>query len=459
MKRSRMNPQVNLKAWTVILVLLVVCVVANLIPELKPHQNTIYGVSALLIVASLVLMIVDVIRKARNRLHTRKLGKKLENNPNEVKPDKAASIPEFKSNHQFATSSVVSGNDIYVDCGLYEPIYKFMDAAQYSDKLKSIRQRQKQMIREKIACSFPRDMTYNGSKQQGAALVNDWIRLMLRAFNGECEAIILKARFDNVNALAQRIQKSADAINAIGKRMNVQITQSYIDLKIDELHVAFEYEQFKQDEKERLRQIREEEREKAEVEKELKEKLSKLDKDIKHITNEKQALQARIDAAGEDDDVTSLQYELDKLISREDELNREKEDVEEREVNARAGYVYIISNIGSFGENVYKIGMTRRLDPQERVDELGSASVPFLFDVHAFIFSTDAVALETALHHRFDRQRINLVNPRKEFFAVTLDEIEAEVKRNFNGTVEFHRTAIAEQYRESLAIREREMAS
>lgn len=455
MRKERNHSRLYLKGWLVILVLLAICAVVDYIPELIPYKSQIYGVSAVLVVASLILTIVDAIRNARNRRRTQKIVEQVEKSAPNLQPTAPTSVPEVVS----AASEIDVRSDGFTDYGLYQPIYKFMDAAQYSNKLKSVRDRQKQMIREKIACSFPRDMTYNGSKQQGAALVNDWMRLMLRAFNGECEAIILKARFDNVNALAQRIRKSAEAINNIGKRMNVQITQTYVELKIDELHVAFEYEQFKQDEKERLRQIREEEREKAKVEKELKDKLNKLDKDIQHILNEKQALQARIDAAGENDDITELQYELDKLTSREEELNREKEDVEEREVNARAGYVYIISNIGSFGENVYKIGMTRRLDPQERVDELGSASVPFVFDVHAFIFSTDAVALETALHRRFDRQRVNLVNTRKEFFAVTLDEIETEVKRNYNGTVEFHRTAAAEQYRESLAIRQGKMAS
>lgn len=348
--------------------------------------------------------------------------------------------------------------DDYSNYGLYIPQYKFMDAQGFSDKLKEIRQQQKKMISEKTACTYPRDIKYNGNAKEGAAIVNDWMKLMLRAFNGECEAIISKARFDNTYALIDRIKKSAESINVIGKRMNVQIVPAYVNLKIKELQVAFEYEIFKQNEKEKLRQIREEEKEKAKVEKELKDKLNKVNKDLLHIENERKALQERLDNASEEDDVTSLQVELDKLILREQELESEKEDIEEREVNARAGYVYIISNIGSFGENVYKIGMTRRLEPQDRVDELGSASVPFKFDVHAFIFSTDAVALETALHHHFDDKRVNLVNNRKEFFAVTLNEIETEVKKNYNGTVEFHRTAAAEEYRESLEIRRKKAA-
>ena len=122
-------------------------------------------------------------------------------------------------------------------------------------------------------------------------------------------------------------------------------------------------------------------------------------------------------------------------------------DLDYREANQRAGYVYIISNIGSFGENVYKIGMTRRLDPQERIDELGDASVPFNFDVHAMIFSDDAPALEAALHKAFENRKVNMVNQRREFFNVTLAEIKEVVKKNFDKTVEFIDIPDAEQYR------------
>lgn len=405
------------------------------------------SIAALVILAAVILWIRRGMRKARKRKRSAKplAQADTQNRTASARVEPAYTAPRILDNDPEI--------ETFADYGFYKPVYKFADASQYSDKLKNIRQRQKQMVQDRIACTFPRDMTYNGDKRQGAALINDWMKLMLRAFNGECDAIIMKARADNVTALSQRIKKSADTINTIGKRMNVQITQTYVELKIDELQVSYEYEVFKAEEKERLRQIREEEREKAKVEKELKEKMDKLEKDLQHIQNERNALQARLDAAGENDDITALQFELDKLDVRSQELEAEKEDIAEREVNSRAGYVYIISNIGSFGENVYKIGMTRRIEPQERIDELGSASVPFTFDVHAFIFSTDAVSLETALHRRFDEQRVNLVNPRKEFFAVTLDEIEAEVKRNYNGTTEFRRTAAAEEYRESLEIR------
>ena len=127
--------------------------------------------------------------------------------------------------------------------------------------------------------------------------------------------------------------------------------------------------------------------------------------------------------------------------------------IDYREANKRAGYVYIISNIGSFGENVYKIGMTRRLEPMDRISELGDASVPFNFDVHAMIFSDDAPALESALHHAFERNKVNMINTRREFFKVSLDEIKAVVREHFDKTVEFINIPEAEQYRESLMLK------
>ena len=133
-------------------------------------------------------------------------------------------------------------------------------------------------------------------------------------------------------------------------------------------------------------------------------------------------------------------------------LEGELKEVDYREANQKAGYVYVISNIGSFGEGVYKIGMTRRLNPMERVDELGDASVPFKFDVHAMIFSDDAPKLETALHHAFEGKKVNMVNNRREFFRVSLDEIKEVVKKNFDKTVEFVDIPDAEQYRQSVLI-------
>ena len=148
-----------------------------------------------------------------------------------------------------------------------------------------------------------------------------------------------------------------------------------------------------------------------------------------------------------------MQEKVADLEARLGEAAKSIADLDYREANQRAGYVYIISNIGSFGEDVYKIGMTRRLNPQERIDELSGASVPFKFDVHALIFTDDAPRLESALHKAFENRKLNLINPRREFFHVSLEEIEQVVRANYDKSVEFVREADAEQYRRSEKLR------
>lgn len=175
---------------------------------------------------------------------------------------------------------------------------------------------------------------------------------------------------------------------------------------------------------------------------------------VKEQTHYNNALQDIIDRINNESSIET-EYLLEKKAEIEKhltELDQKLKDIDYREANKRAGYVYIISNIGSFGENIYKIGMTRRLNPMERVDELGDASVPFKFDVHALIFSDDAPTLETALHHAFEDRKVNMVNARREFYRVTLEEIESVVKSNYDKTVEFIKVPLAEQYRESLRL-------
>ena len=154
-----------------------------------------------------------------------------------------------------------------------------------------------------------------------------------------------------------------------------------------------------------------------------------------------------------EEEKSALEDKRNELVAQLDKIAEEVRDVDYRAANQKAGYVYIISNIGAFGENVYKIGMTRRLEPMERIDELGDASVPFNFDVHAMIFTDDAPGLEAALHNAFSNRKLNFVNQRREFFNVSLDEIKNVVKNNYDKTVEFVDIAPAEQYRESLKLR------
>ncbi|WP_235670016.1 GIY-YIG nuclease family protein [Clostridioides difficile] len=208
----------------------------------------------------------------------------------------------------------------------------------------------------------------------------------------------------------------------------------------------------KEEEKEEQRALREQMKEEALVQKEIENQKRKLKKEELQFKNELLRLKSTIP----EDENDKLEWEQ-KINSIEEKLallSKDLDDVLNREQNTRAGHVYIISNIGSFGENIYKIGVTRRLDPTERINELSSASVPFKYDIHATIFSEDAPKLESALHKAFDNKRVNKVNNRKEFFKVTLDEIRTEVEKNFDKTVEYTKLAEAQEYRQTLKIQE-----
>ena len=337
--------------------------------------------------------------------------------------------------------------------GLYTPRYSFMKADEYKARLLEIRAKQKTMIKEKNATSASSNWSVNNSKSKGRKMVSDMQKLLLRAFNAECDDVIEHVKYSNLEASEKRITSSRDAISKLGDMMDISITSGYYRLKIEELYLAFEYAQKKQQEKEEQREARARMREEAKLAKEIEEQRKKLEKEQQHYQNALQRINAQLEVASEADR-SAIEEKKAELVAQLDKIDKEFAEVDYREANQRAGYVYIISNIGAFGENVYKIGMTRRLDPQDRVDELGDASVPFNFDVHAMIFSNDAPKLEAALHNAFADRKLNFVNQRREFFNVTLDEIKQVVRENYDKSVEFVEFAPAEQYRESVKLRE-----
>ena len=330
-----------------------------------------------------------------------------------------------------------------------------MSSDVYKELLTTIRNQQKQMIKQDIAASGNTDWTVNNNKAKGRKMVNDMKKLLLRAFNSECDETIGKVKYNNIETSVRKIVKSAEQIQKLGTIMSVYINQSYIDLKIEELYLAFEYQQKKQQEKEEQRELRAQQREEAKLKKEIEEKRKKIKKEQTHYQQALKNLLSQIKEHGETEALIAKKAELETELSN---IDKSIKDIDYREANQKAGYVYVISNVGSFGENIYKIGMTRRLEPQDRVDELGDASVPFKFDVHAMIFSDNAPALEAALHRAFEDRKLNMVNTRREFFYVTLDEIKQVVKENFDKTVEFIDFPDAEQYRTSLKMREQLLA-
>lgn len=356
---------------------------------------------------------------------------------------------------QQAKEQIVETNEevLMQSFGLYTPRYSFMNSDEYKARLLEIRAEQKDMIKNKTAVTGNSNWTVNNSAAKGKKMVSDMQKLLLRAFNSECDDVIEHVKYNNIEASEKRITTSREAISKLGIIMEVSIQPKYYRLKIEELHLAFEYAQKKQQEKEEQKEARARMREEAKLAKEIEEERKKLEKEQQHYQNALESINAQLAAVSEGDRA-AIEEKKAELVAQLDKIDKEFKDVDYREANQRAGYVYVISNIGAFGENVYKIGMTRRLDPQDRVDELGDASVPFNFDVHAMIFSDDAPRLEAALHNAFADRKLNFVNQRREFFRVSLDEIKKVVKENYDRSVEFVELAPAEQYRESIKLRE-----
>ena len=335
--------------------------------------------------------------------------------------------------------------------GLYKPSFSFANALDYKEKLADIRAQQKQLIKSKLAVTGNTQWQVNGSSAQGRKMVSDTQKLLLRAFNVECDELVEKITYTNFDSSLNRMYKSAEAISKLGSIMNISITKSYLDLKIKELRLALEYQIKKQEEKEEQRIARAEMREAAKLQKEIEAQRKKIEKEQTHYQTAYEKLMKQLESSPEDSALLEKKAELEGHLS---DIEKAIKDIDYREANQRAGYVYIISNIGAFGENVFKIGMTRRLDPQERIDELSDASVPFNFDIHAMIFSDDAPALENALHKAFENKKLNMVNTRREFFNVTLDEIKDVIKKNFDKTVDFIDVPNAEQYRISQKMKQ-----
>lgn len=331
--------------------------------------------------------------------------------------------------------------------GIYKPTYEFANSDLYADRLKAIRDEQKQCIKRGEACQGNMNWTVNGSSSKGQKMVKDMQKLLLRAFNVECDDVVDSVKISNVDKSKERIYNISQQISKLGSMMSIAISRRYIDLKIQELLLALDYRQKKQEEKDRIAELKRQEREEKKVQKEIEEARKKLEKEQAHYQKALEALCKQIQANGEEPDLIEKKKSLESLIA---DTNKAIADVDYREANKKAGYVYIISNIGAFGKDVYKIGMTRRLEPMDRINELGDASVPFNFDVHALIFTEDAPALESALHTAFEAKKVNKVNRRREFFRVSLEEIKRVVRQNFDKTVEWADVPEAEQYRQSL---------
>lgn len=352
--------------------------------------------------------------------------------------------------------AVANGNLNLQEFGFFERQYSFSDSTKYKDKLDSLRIQQKSMIKNGTAGRIITPMLLDNSKSKGKAMQNQLIKAALRGFNGEADALLVKVSVVNVDNKIKALRKVFEQLNKMYSRNLIEITYPYLDLKIEELRLAAEYELQKQEEKELLREQREKEREDKKLQAEIKAKRKQLEKDRDHFKNMVAKVTELLKEA-KNDEVDELRRQLAEYQDKLSELDEIEEDIDYREGHATAGYVYVISNIGSFGEDVYKIGVTRRLEPLERIRELSSASVPFQFDVHALIFSEEAFALETELHNQLANYKVNKVNGRKEYFRVPFDEIRNILGTHKELTVELNEDAEAFEYRQTKAIESKQI--
>lgn len=334
----------------------------------------------------------------------------------------------------------------FIEMGVYEPHFDFDDSEAYKLAIKEVRGHQKLMVSEKAATQCPTDWTVNGSEAQGRTMVNRQSRLSLRAFNNECEAAIANTRWNNINAMEKRIISSASAINKANDSMKVKISEAYVKLKLKEIYLTHEYREKRKVEKEERAEVARAEREEK-----------RLLAEAKQAEKEEQKWQALLEKAriqaGGAQQTSAMKKKIAELEEALAEAHDRKERAQSMAELTKSGYIYIISNAGSFGEDVVKIGLTRRLNPDDRVKELGDASVPFGFDTHAIIYSDEAPTLEAALHKEFDENRVNLSNMRKEFFRVSLSEVEQAVDR-LAPTASFFKDREAQEWHETLSRRQ-----
>jgi hypothetical protein len=279
-------------------------------------------------------------------------------------------------------------------------------------------------------------------------MLRDYSKLMLRAYNAEADNLVRGLKPYKLDSAIDRLSKVTTTIARLGKTMDIRISDAYHRLRIQELELTADYQAKVAEEKEREREEKARLREERRVQQEIERERVRLDKERQHYANALAALRAK----GDEDGAARLQERLA-------EIEHAIEDVDYRAANVRAGYVYVISNLGAFGERVVKVGMTRRLEPLDRVRELSDASVPFNFDIHALFFSDDAVGIEAKMHARLADRRVNLVNQRREFFYATPHEAKQYLLELTGDLLQYEELPEALEYRQSVTQRQERSAA
>jgi len=325
------------------------------------------------------------------------------------------------------------------DVGVYRYHHPLENAALYKDRLAQLDGQIDEMVKAGGAVLAADMFTFSGSLAKGRKMVEDLSKLMLRAYNAEADNCVRSLRSGNISTATRRLQAAVTAIEKLGTVMEMRVNPEYHALRIAELQLTADYQMKVQEEREKAREERALLREQKRAEAELAAEKERLEKERAHYLKALEILRANGDAAA-----------AEELASRLGDIERAIAANDYRIANIRAGYVYVISNIGAFGPNIVKIGMTRRLEPMDRVRELGDASVPFRYDVHALHFSEDAITLEHELHKIFAHRRVNFVNERREFFFATPAEVRQVLLEKTGGLLEYTEAPEAPEYFQSM---------
>jgi hypothetical protein len=365
-----------------------------------------------------------------------------------ARPDTAALLARI-AELEAALAARTTGDDVIElsdqrvlqDVGIYRYHHPLDNAAAYKERLAQIEGQIDEIVRAGRAVLAADLFTFDGSLAKGRKMVADLSKLMLRAYNAEADNCVRSLRSGNVSTATKRLVSAVTAIEKLGAIMDMRVNPEYHGLRVAEIELTADYQMKLQEEREQAREERALLREQRRAEAELAAEKQRLDKERAHYVSALEALRAKGDEVA-----------ADELAGRLADIDTAIEANDYRIANIRAGYVYVISNIGAFGPNIVKIGMTRRLEPMDRIRELGDASVPFRYDVHAMFFSDDAVTLENELHKTFANRRVNFVNERREFFFATPAEIRAVLLEKDGGLLEFRESPEAPEYFQSVDL-------
>jgi hypothetical protein len=342
------------------------------------------------------------------------------------------------------------------DIGMFRPVISLGSTAEYKDAIEDIRERQKEMISKKTAIICPTTWTVSGSEAKGRTMINRNIRMTLRAYNNECEVLVNRVSWKNYDSIQSRMLKCRQTYNDLNESLGIVVTEQFERLKLDELRLVYEEAFRHQEEKDRIREEKEREREEAKAQRELQAEIARSEKREREREAALAAARSELAAASEAQR-TAYQVRVAELEEQLAKAHEQTERTKSMAEQTRIGHVYIISNIGSFGEEVFKIGMTRRLEPLDRIRELGDASVPFPFEIHALIFTEDAPALERELHAAMEDARVNRVNLRKEFFRASSAHVAQVVRKRFPNVVYVEQPQ-SQEYLGSMSSRQLEVA-